>query len=351
MKEAIQELRRLREEEGRRRRTERLGAWYASLSRGVKAFVTVVIAAGAVATAIGAILALWPDPAPPVVELRAELTELSVDENVTLSEYEERHKELDGSSAPGPRELSSYSAAQPTPTSTTPAETTHTETTTTTTETTETSTTATQSTETETTETQTGTTQTETEPTDPDDLGDDIIVVPSLNEVAEVRLGAVLREKFERPSSVPQPQLAEVCITGLHKPECGLSSTVAFMHVADDTDPEEIAEDLEELLSNTQTDGNEPLGVTVYYRISVTGFRDRNVDVRWELHRPNGPKLPFAWLRNQRAALFKGEAERDSASPHFWIPLPEGIGPFFVRLTALDEDGVPLAHARTPTFG
>jgi hypothetical protein len=55
-------------------------------------------------------------------------------------------------------------------------------------------------------------------------------------------------------------------------------------------------------------------------------------------------------LRNQRAALLQGEADRDSASPHFWVPLPKEAGPFFVRLNAVNENGVTLASARTPEF-
>jgi hypothetical protein len=43
-----------------------------------------VVAAGGVAAAIGAIMALWPGPPP---ELQAEISEVSIDKNVTLSEY------------------------------------------------------------------------------------------------------------------------------------------------------------------------------------------------------------------------------------------------------------------------
>ena len=247
----------------------------------MKALVAAVIAAGAVATAIGAILALWPDPAQPVAELRADLTELSVDEHVTLSEYKLRQEELDGSSAPAERQLATF-AQPPTVDTTTTAyhgdrddgdgdrdhrhgddrhrdhrdgddrDRDHSD-------------------------------RTET---DPAEEGDDIIVAPSLSAEAEERLSESIREALGRPSALPRPPLEEVCVTGPHKPACGLSSTVTFMKVADDADPAEVADRLVEVLSETRTESREAVGVTVNYRISVTGFRNRRVDVRWELHRP-----------------------------------------------------------------
>src|SRR5688500_4169436 len=90
-------------------------AWFSSLSRGVKWLVAAVIAAGAVATAIGAIAALWPDSREPTAELRAEISEVSVDRNVTLGEYTARQDEPKGSSAPTPPtepQLAAFTVAQ-----------------------------------------------------------------------------------------------------------------------------------------------------------------------------------------------------------------------------------------------
>jgi hypothetical protein len=95
----------------------------------------------------------------------------------------------------------------------------------------------------------------------------------------------------------------------------------------------------------------QPVGVIVNYRISLTGFSGRKVDVRWTLHRTSGGPLPHAWLRGQRAALLRGEAEKDSASPSFWVPLPVLDGPFFIRLTVRNENGVPLDRADSRRFG
>ena len=127
------------------------------------------------------------------------------------------------------------------------------------------------------------------------------------------------------------------------------------MQLSEDSSPSELAERLLEILEETRTQetesgADEPVGVTVNYRISLTGFDGREVDVRWELHRPGGPMLPHEWLKNQRAGLLRGEAEKDSASPYFWIPLPHEPGPFFIRLTARDEEGDIIARADTGRF-
>ena len=62
--------------------------WFSSLSKGVKLLVAAVITVGAVASAIGAIVALWPDPPEPISELGAEIVSVTVDQPaVTLDEY------------------------------------------------------------------------------------------------------------------------------------------------------------------------------------------------------------------------------------------------------------------------
>ena len=344
---AIARLRELRSKVPERRDTQnRFRDWYSSLSTGVRTLVAVVIAAGAVATAIGAIGALWPDPPAPTAELKAELSELLVDEPVTLEEYTIRHDELEGSSAPSPMQHR-HTAALTVPLPTQPAlesETTKTETTTT-------DTTGTETTETETTETDT--TGTESVPTTEED-DDPTVVVPDLSDEARERLREGVRRALGQ-GEVAAFSVGEACASGLGDPECGLSSTALFMKLGEDASAPEVAENLTEVLEETRTvetgsGTKEPVGATVNYRISMTGFNGREVDVRWELHRPEGPILPHKWLKNQRAGLLRGEAEKDSATPYFWIPLPDEPGPFVVRLIALDEDGDRIAQRDTDPF-
>ena len=98
------------------------------------------------------------------------------------------------------------------------------------------------------------------------------------------------------------------------------------------------------------TGKSELLGVTVNYKLTVTGFRGRTVRVRWELRRPRGGELPNQWLNKQPPRSWVGEADTDSVSPNVWIPLPVTKGWFFVRLIAEKEDGTPLVRADTTKF-
>ena len=77
-------------------------AWFSSLGDVTQRVVKVVIAAGAVATSIGAIVALWPDPDPPPAVLDASFSEITVDEDIPLGEFKARDEELDGSAARDP---------------------------------------------------------------------------------------------------------------------------------------------------------------------------------------------------------------------------------------------------------
>jgi hypothetical protein len=326
----------------------------------VKWLVAAVITAGAVATAIGAIASLWPDPSKPPAELRAEFSEVSVDPNVTLDEFAARQDEPTGSSAPNP-------ATEPQRVSITVAQGTTVDTATTTTDTTTTETTTTDTTTTDTTTTDTTTTDTtttETTTTEPSDDGEGIIVVkPDLSDEAETRLREGVRQALMDPAVVDSIDLGTACAEGLTSPECGLSSSALYVKWEDEAgepgqvSQAKVAEQVAELLAGTRTlelpsGAVQPLGVTVNYKISLTGFRGRKVDIRWALHRPGGGQLPQDWLKGQRAALLEGEADKDTASPSFWVPLPATVeGPFFLRLTVTNDAGVPLDRADTETFG
>jgi hypothetical protein len=117
----------------------------------------------------------------------------------------------------------------------------------------------------------------------------------------------------------------------------------------------EVAKLLVKLLKATRMERLEsgkrrPVGVIVNCRISLTGFTWRKVDVRWTLRRTSGGLLPHAWLRGQRAALLRGEAEKDSASPSFWFRFRCSTGRS-IRLTVRNENGVPLDRADSRRFG
>jgi hypothetical protein len=305
-------------------------AWFASLSRVAKAVVGAVIAAGAVATSIGAILALWPDPDEPPAVLDAEFSDITVDENIPVGEFKLRETELQGSAAGSVARshVAAFTVGQQTATVTyTAVQETDT------TETTGTDTTGTTDTDT------TGTTDTDT--TGTTDTTDDL---QGLNDALN---------QARRNPNVEDIELPDACQSDPGGEECAIPLMATLGEK--DVSPSEAADQLVKFFTEVRkhplsTSRSEPLGVTVNYKLTVTGFRDRTVRVRWELHRPGGGELPHEWLRKQRPASWVGEADTDSVSPNLWIPLPVTSGRFFVRLIAEDENGSPLDRANTRKF-
>ena len=89
----------------------------------------------------------------------------------------------------------------------------------------------------------------------------------------------------------------------------------------------EVAERLVEFFKEVgkrklETGVSQPLGVTVDYKLTMTGYRGQTVHVRWELHRRGGGGLPHEWLQRQRPGNWEAEANQDSVSPNLWVPLP-----------------------------
>ena len=306
-------------------------AWFSSLSDAAQRVVKVVVAAGAVATSIGAIIALWPDPDPPPAILDAEFSDITVDENVALGDYKSRNEDLEGSAARGSASahLAAITLPQPTVTQTLTAQTATTETT----ETTETTNT-----------TETDTTETDTTETTHDD-------VPGINPEARRRVNEALGEALRSPEVGPI-DIGDTCQTAPDDDDCAMKA-LAFKSPGQS--PGEVAEQLVKFFKEVRkrqlkSGVSQPLGVTVNYKLTMTGFRGRAVRVRWELHRQGGGGLPHDWLKKQRPARWEAEADQESVSPNVWVPLPHTKGPLFVRLIAEDEDGVPLARSNTPRF-
>jgi len=156
--------------------------------------------------------------------------------------------------------------------------------------------------------------------------------------------------------------IGDVCELDLSAAKCGLGSIVVYAEVVD-TDgsstgvkPAEIEARLVKLLKGVRkeqvAEGKvEPVGVTVNYDVSLTGFRGRKVKVCWSLYdATGGHKVPPRWLSDQCVRWWKGEADSDSASDSFWVPLPAGQGPYFVRVSVWDDDDVRLDFVNTSSF-
>jgi hypothetical protein len=353
---------------GRGRRGKRTSpwAWFSSLRRGAKWLVGAVVAAGGVAAAIGSILALWPAPTP---ELRGDISDVSIDTNVPLSEYRTRHE----ISAVAPMTNTLHLVAgNPAQTTTGETETGETETGETgETETGETETGETETGETETGETETGETETGETETGETETGETETGETTTTERGAVKLSRAARARVLEGVSraledplVPQMGVLPACLGGVD-PNCsGFVGEHVYLGVFNEDGsiseviPDDFASRLAKLLAGTRmnpaSSGGgevEPVGVTVNYNVSLTGFRGHRVSVRWSLYRAAaGVQVPRDWLRNQPVRWLEGEADKDSASDSFWVPLPEIEGPFFVRVGVFDQDDVRLDYADTSSF-
>jgi hypothetical protein len=326
----------------------------------VQVLVAVIVGAGAVASAVGAILALWPNPTP---ELRAELSDVAVDRNVTLDDYAASHEAAAAwtPSAPPRIRLVVHIAGATTPDDATTEDTTTEETTT---EETTTEETTTEETTTEETTTQETTTETNGGPAPPGmtTIGEDGKLRVVLSPESQERLNQGVRGALSDPA-LADFDLGKVCSRNVADPNCGFGTPgVVYIKVLDadgsprEVDEETVRDQLGALLIATRTrpvSGNrvQPVGVTVNFNVSLTGFKDRTVAVRWSLHHAGGGRVAHEWLRGQPALWLVGEAEKDSAGSDFWVPLPKTTGPFFVRVEVYDEDGVRLDFADTPRVG
>jgi hypothetical protein len=311
-----------------------LRRWYESLSRGIQRLVAVVVGAGAVAAAIGSIVALWPDPDP---AQQAKLTNISVDPQ-SLDEYELRHRAERGEEAnrAEPLVLAAYLLAQ-----------------------TETEGTTTEETTTEETTTDETTTEETTEETTTDEDGGpdtegDIVTEPLPSPEQRARLNRGLDLALDEPS-VPELDLG-VCSEELSDPSCGLRSTMTYLlrpqsAVTAVVVAERLAELFEGIRASDEDVPPEPLGVTVNFDVSLTGFEGDEAEIRWSLYSARGGgAVPRDWLRNQRVLSLQAEAQKDSGSGEFWAPLPSREGSYYIRFGVYDEDGDRVTYRNTRRF-
>ncbi len=197
-------------------------------------------------------------------------------------------------------------------------------------------------------------------------LQDGVSILPLEIEALDRRkLAAGVEGALDELGATEPLMLTATCLAEVVSPECGLSSMQAQLVATDDvngaTEPVsqvDVAQRLAKIFRGSRTvraqsdpSKRELIGVTVNFKVALTGFRGRTAEVRWSLYRARqSVRVPRDWLRNQRAMLLRGQADRDSASGEFWIPIPQLKGPFFVRLALHDAAGTRLDFADTKSF-
>jgi hypothetical protein len=95
----------------------------------------------------------------------------------------------------------------------------------------------------------------------------------------------------------------------------------------------------------------EPVGVEVSIRFTITGMKGKHLDIRWSLRHAQNHRIPQKWLKNRSIMKITPDADRDSGSADFWVPMPKAPkGPFYIRIVLRDENGTALGFAKTHRF-
>ena len=181
-------------------------------------------------------------------------------------------------------------------------------------------------------------------------------LVRSGNKQVERTLSTRVDKKLPLPEMFPD-EARGACSSG-RKVRCkkGSPGAVAIDALTGGGGVVAYAKALLKVLKNTRavslpSGATEPLGVTLSFDLELEGFKGRSVDVRWSLYDAGArERVPRDWLSNRRALAMRPEAAFDRPSAEFWVPLPKQRGPYFVRLSAYDDQGKRLDSADSKSF-
>ncbi|MGH3879857.1 MAG: hypothetical protein ACRDSK_22760 [Actinophytocola sp.] len=278
----------------------------AAAQKWVKRGVAFVVTLGAVAGAITAVTALWPEADPPDAVDRAELS-IDVRPRVPLSQYARM-----ASAKPQGFRLQPTDDPVIDPPEEPPAE------------------------------------PTDVPTEDPTDMPTDELptdVPPSAESVTPEPTG----EMAEGRRAVPPEIIVDACQQlELPPDECGepingIADGFSTDENGNPVDPEVAAQHVVEVLRDTQkTADQEPLGAIVIVKADLIGLRDRPVLLTWAMwHKDGGDRLHEEWLNERLAYELRASTDNDSTVARLWIPLPKIPGPYLVGVTAM-VDGAPL---------
>ena len=90
-----------------------------------------------------------------------------------------------------------------------------------------------------------------------------------------------------------------------------------------------VARRLEKIFIGTRKRDGQMVGVTVNFRVSMTGFDDGTADIRWSLYSAeSGVPVPRDWLRLRPALSLRGEAPRTQGATSSGSPSQTSRVPF-----------------------
>jgi hypothetical protein len=95
----------------------------------------------------------------------------------------------------------------------------------------------------------------------------------------------------------------------------------------------------------------EPLGVTVNFEAILEGYRGKQIEVWWTLHRErSGQPIGRDWLKNRRVLTFTPRADTQRVSQEFWVPMPSRRASYFIRVRLYGPGRERLAARDTEPF-
>ena len=329
-----------------------------------------IVTLGALAGAIGAILALRPSPDP---EDSARFTTVRITSQIPLSEYRQRSVALvpQGSGhgqggqrdrgalepiaepvraadneAPSPiRAFATARALQPDPTTSSPPDP-------------DTDTTAPQpSTSDDTTSSipasSTVSSTTATSPTMPGPAAPSNVGVLSSSEPLVIP-PAFSPEEFRKYTDEVLKRVNNQ-IPECDGPSKTFAGTFSTAPNGDPVPPDVAAERVVQLLKGARSTGGgqpggEPLGVVISADLELAGLRGKPVLLSWSMWQQGGKKRLYGnWLNRNLAYRLEATTDRDTTTVDLWVPLPKSPGPYFIRVN-LTAGKAPLASADSPPF-
>lgn len=101
-----------------------------------------------------------------------------------------------------------------------------------------------------------------------------------------------------------------------------------------------------------RSDGKvEPLGVLVSANVELVGLRGRPILLSWSVLKESGAApLPETWRTSMFGYQLRATSEHDTGTVDIWVPMPKAPGQYLVRLTLSTEDA-RLTSADSPNFG
>jgi|SoiMethySBSTD1v2_1073268.scaffolds.fasta_scaffold11381_2 hypothetical protein len=114
--------------------------------------------------------------------------------------------------------------------------------------------------------------------------------------------------------------------------------------------PDEAAARVVALLDSARRTGDDPLGIVVATDLEMVGLRGETIFLSWSMWQEGGQvRLHGDWLNENLAYRLQPTTDRDTTTLDLWVPLPREPGAYFVRVELALGDS-SLASADSELF-